>query len=121
MLEKPLVAVMIHNHCKWSRPPPEEDHHWLVSQAITYSELRSDIVQKILYKEKLDCGAQCGDRIRHLEMIIWYNKKLKVIMKNKEHFPQGLEELTSNFSENKEEEKSVDKNEMIRVLWESAI
>lgn len=37
-------------------------------------------------------------------------------MKNKEHFPQGLEELTSNFSENKEEEKSVDKNEMIRVL-----
>lgn len=101
MLEKPLVVVMIHNHCKWSTPLPEEDHHWLISQTITYSELRSDIVQKILYKEKLDCGAQYGDRIRHLEMIIWYNKKLKVIIKNKEHFPQGLE---YNFSENKEEE-----------------
>lgn len=70
VLEKPLVAVMIHNHCKWSSPPHEEDHQCLVSQAITYSELMSEIVQKILYKDKLDCGAQYGDRIRHLEMII---------------------------------------------------
>lgn len=39
-------------------------------------------------------------------------------MKNKESFPQVLE---YNFSKNKEEEKSVDENEMIRVLWESAV
>lgn len=66
-----LVAVMIRYLCKWSNPPHEEDHHhWLISQAITYSELMSHIVQETLYKDKLDCGTQYGDRIRHVERII---------------------------------------------------
>lgn len=48
----------------------------------------SDIVRKILYKDKLECGVEDWGRIRYVEVIIDIVKKLKYnnrIRKNKEY------------------------------------
>lgn len=79
----------------------------------------SDTVQKILYKDKLECGAEDWGRIRHVEVIIDTVKKLKHnnrIRKNKEHTPCALIYI---FRKHREEQKSLDKNELVRVLKES--
>ena len=49
----------------------------------------SNTAQNTLYKDKLDYGAQYGDIIQHVEVIIDTVKQLKHndrIRKNKEHF-----------------------------------